>query len=140
LSPDTCGPQTAPGSSTAHSARAHTALLRLCCRTYVSTLCYCFRDMLSACSRRVQMTNFSLHRPLQLMSFISFVSQEFLSEFQELIRIPSDLIPNVAYITAGREVVLGQWQLRVCVLTHIIFRNENCLRRAKISVCYCPLD
>jgi hypothetical protein len=42
-----------------------------------------------------------------------------LLEFQELIRTFSGLTPNLAYVTAGREVVLGQWQLCVRVFNNL---------------------
>jgi hypothetical protein len=42
-----------------------------------------------------------------------------LLEFQELVRIPSDVIPNIAYVTAGREVMLRQWQLCVRVFNSL---------------------
>jgi hypothetical protein len=42
-----------------------------------------------------------------------------LLEFQELIRIPSDFTPNIAYVTAGREVMLRLWQLSVRVFNSL---------------------
>jgi len=42
-----------------------------------------------------------------------------LLEFKELIRIPSDVTPNIAYVTAGREVMLRQWQLCVRVFSNL---------------------
>ena len=67
----TDGPQAIPVTSTADSVRAQTALRRLYCRTYVSTLCHWFRDTLRACPKYIcvqfhRIPAFS-YEPLQLI-------------------------------------------------------------------------